>query len=252
MVRRPRLKNGEENCWSSSDMLPLTHESHCHQNHGSTSSPQAGAAQPHPLLTMQRISIQITGAQGQGINSVGEMCAKGLKRAGYCIFGYREYASLIKGGHSSYQLDISDVAIESSETMVDILICFNHHGLERNTREVKPGGIILHQTPQWTFPPATEEKLKKQNITVMYLPSEDIIKRLKGKPILGNVLVTSVVWALLGREPEGLKEFVKEQFGHKGADLLKLNYACIDEGFAYKQQHAPTTHVYPPPPNVKH
>ncbi|MBI4129123.1 2-oxoacid:acceptor oxidoreductase family protein, partial [Candidatus Peregrinibacteria bacterium] len=72
---------------------------------------------------MKRISIKITGAQGQGVNSVGEMCAKGLKRAGYCVFGYREYMSLIKGGHSSYQLDISDERIGSTETQVDILIC---------------------------------------------------------------------------------------------------------------------------------
>lgn len=69
-----------------------------------------------------RISLKVTGAQGQGVNSVGEMCAKGLKRAGYCVFGYREYMSLIKGGHSSYQLDVSADAIESSETRVDILV----------------------------------------------------------------------------------------------------------------------------------
>lgn len=47
---------------------------------------------------MNRISLKVTGAQGQGVNSVGEMLARGLKDAGYCIFGYREYMSLIKGG----------------------------------------------------------------------------------------------------------------------------------------------------------
>src|SRR3989338_10211768 len=100
---------------------------------------------------MNRISLKVVGSQGQGINSVGEICAKGLKRGGYCVFGYREYMSLIKGGHSSYQLDICNGRVESSETMLDILVCFNHHGLEKNLQEVKPGGIILHQTPQWKF-----------------------------------------------------------------------------------------------------
>jgi hypothetical protein len=46
-------------------------------------------------------------ASGQGINSIGAIVAKGLKRSGCCVFGYREYPSLIKGGHASYQLDIS-------------------------------------------------------------------------------------------------------------------------------------------------
>ena len=55
---------------------------------------------------MSRISLKIVGASGQGINSIGAIIAKGLKRSGYCVFGYREYPSLIKGGHASYQLDI--------------------------------------------------------------------------------------------------------------------------------------------------
>lgn len=197
---------------------------------------------------MSRISLKVTGAQGQGVNSVGEMCAKGLKRAGYCVFGYREYMSLIKGGHSSYQLDISHERIESSETQVDILVCFNHHGLEQNALEVKKGGIILHQTPMWKFPPKTESELKKRKVTVMYLPNEDILRRLKAKPILGNVLITSVVWALLNRPPDDLRALVKEQFGHKGEELVKLNFSCIDEGFAYKKAHAATTHVLLPVP----
>ena len=56
---------------------------------------------------MPRISVKIVGASGQGLNSIGAIVAKGLKRSGYCVFGYREYPSLIKGGHASYQLDVS-------------------------------------------------------------------------------------------------------------------------------------------------
>jgi len=91
---------------------------------------------------MTRISIKITGAQGQGVNSVGEMCAKGLKRAGYCVFGLREYMSVIKGGHSAYQLDVSDETIRSSQEKVDLLVCFNHHGIVKNLRDIKEGGYF--------------------------------------------------------------------------------------------------------------
>ncbi|NOS67839.1 MAG: 2-oxoacid:acceptor oxidoreductase subunit alpha [Candidatus Peribacteraceae bacterium] len=182
---------------------------------------------------MSRISIKITGAQGQGVNSVGEICAKGLKRAGYCVFGYREYMSLIKGGHSSYQLDVSHEKIESSETKVNVLVTFNHHGLETNADDVKDGGIIIHQTPQWKFAAKDDVALNKRKITVLYLPTEDILKKLKAKPILGNVLITSVVWSLLGRSADGLKELVREQFGHKGEELVQMNFGAIDAGFAF-------------------
>lgn len=200
---------------------------------------------------MSRIALKVVGAQGQGVNSVGEMCAKGLKRAGYCVFGYREYMSLIKGGHSSYQLDASHERIESSRTTVDILVTFNHHGLEKNLNDVARGGIILHQTPQWTFSPELQRDLERRKISVMYLPNEEILKRIKAKPMLGNVLIAAVVWALLGRDAEELKALVREQFGHKGEEVLRLNFACIDEGFHYKEQHAPTTHVALPEPDLQ-
>ena len=98
---------------------------------------------------MSRISIKIVGAQGQGVNSVGEMCAKGLKRAGYCVFGEREYMSVIMNGHSSYQLEISNEKVRSAQEKSDVLVTFNHHGIKNNLRDLIEGGVLLHQTPQW-------------------------------------------------------------------------------------------------------
>jgi hypothetical protein len=46
---------------------------------------------------MPRISLRIVGASGQGINSIGAIIAKGLKRSGYCVFGYREYLQRADG-----------------------------------------------------------------------------------------------------------------------------------------------------------
>src|SRR5476649_1801794 len=100
---------------------------------------------------MPRISLKIVGASGQGINSIGAIIAKGLKRSGYCVFGYREYPSLIKGGHASYQLDVSDEYIESTEVKVDVLLTLNHHGLEINLPEIKEGGVLVHSVGDWEW-----------------------------------------------------------------------------------------------------
>lgn len=183
-----------------------------------------------------RISLKIVGAQGQGINSVGEMCAKGLKRAGYCVFGYREYMSLIKGGHSIFQLDVSNERVESTGTRVNILVCFNHHGLEMNISDVKDGGVVLHQTPQWKFSKEQGQALQEKKIQVVYMPNEKILKELKAPPILGNVLITSVVWSLLGQGSAKLKDMAREQFGHKGEELLAMNFAAIDAAFSWVEQ----------------
>ncbi|MBI5155813.1 2-oxoacid:acceptor oxidoreductase subunit alpha [Candidatus Peregrinibacteria bacterium] len=191
---------------------------------------------------MSRIAIKITGAQGQGVNSVGEICAKGLKRAGYCIFGYREYMSVIKGGHSSYQLDVSNEEVRSTHELVDILVCFNHHGLELNVEEVRDGGVIIHQSPDWKWSTKQSAELKKKKIITIVLPTEEILRKLRAKPILGNMLITSVVWALLGQSADALRKLASEQFASK-KDLLELNMQCIDEGFAFTKKQAADVRV---------
>ena len=173
---------------------------------------------------MARVSLKVTGAQGQGVNSVGEICGKGLKRAGYCVFGYREYMSLIKGGHSSYQLDISNEKIESTEMQSDIVMNFDHHGFSQHYKEVKDGGILLHQTPMWKFTDEQETYFTEHNIAVVYLPVEEILKKLKASQILANIFITSAVWTLFGQDVEKLKELVREQFGHKGEAIISKNF----------------------------
>ena len=196
-----------------------------------------------------RVSIKSAGAQGQGVNSVGEMCARGLKRAGHHMFGYREYMSLIKGGLSSYQLDISEKHIESTQRELDILVCFNNYAIPEYMQELKEGGILLHMTPQWKFTEEDQKFIDEKKINVLYLPSEDILGKLNSRPILGNILVTSVVWQLLGRNTENLKDLVREQFGRKGEKILNLNFTCIDEGVAFREAEAKDLHVELPKPD---
>ncbi len=181
---------------------------------------------------MTRVALKIVGASGQGINSIGEILAKGLKRAGYCIFGYREYPSLIKGGHASYQLDISNSHITSSETRVDVLLTLNHHGLEKNLQEVKDGGIVVHFVDDWKFSDADKASFKKRKIRVVHLPVDAILKEMNAKAILGNVLLAAFLWSALGQDKEQLKALVGERFAKKKA-LLDANMQCVERGYGY-------------------
>src|ERR1700676_351666 len=181
---------------------------------------------------MPRISLKIVGASSQGINSIGAIIAKGLKRSGYCVFGYREYPSLIKGGHASYQLDISDQGIRSTETKVNVLVALNHHGLELNMDELKQGGIVLHVTPGWQFPEHHQKLIAERSIRVIYFPVDDMLNRLGARAILSNVLLTAFLWSMLDQDIDALKSLVGETFAKKKA-LLELNMRCIDEGYSF-------------------
>ena len=187
------------------------------------------------VLAGTRISLKIAGASGQGVNSTGPLLARGLKRVGYCVFGYREYPSLIQGGHSTYQVDVSSRRLCSSECDVNILAAFNHHGLELNTPDLKPGGFLLHVTPEWTFSPEHARLIDERGLRVAPYPVFDVLRRLGGPPVVANVLLAAIVWTVLGLDPDALKELVSKTFAKK-QDLLQINLRCIDEG----QHHVKT------------
>ncbi len=194
---------------------------------------------------MSRISLKIVGSSGQGLDSMGDIVSKALKRSGYCVFGYREYPSLIKGGHASFQLDVSDEKIESTETQVNVIIAFNHHVLEKNIPDLKPGGILIHSTPHWKFTPADQKLIDRLSLRMVYLPVEEILAKLGAKPVLTNVLLTAFVWSMLGQDIDTLKKMVGERFAKK-KDLLDLNMRCIDEGFRLQKEHNLTVAVPKP------
>jgi 2-oxoglutarate ferredoxin oxidoreductase subunit alpha len=197
---------------------------------------------------VHRISIKIVGASGQGLNSIGAIVAKGLKRAGYCAFGYREYPSLIKGGHASYQLDVSNRHFQSTETTVNVLVALNHHGLALNMEDLKPGGIVLHVTPGWRFPEHHQKLIQERRLRVICFPIDAVLSRLGAKAILSNVLLTAFLWAMFGLDVETLKSLVGEKFAKKKA-LLELNMRCVDEGYAFFDPQEGKIAVQLPAPN---
>src|SRR6476659_6465745 len=198
---------------------------------------------------MPRISLKMVGASGQGVNSIGAIIAKGLKRSGYCVFGYREYPSLIKGGHASYQLDASHERICSTETKVNVLVALNHHGRELNMDELKQGGIVLHVTPAWQFPEHHRKLIAERSLRVIYFPVDDILNRLGARAILSNVLLTAFVWSMLGQDIGVIKSLVGEKFAKKKA-LLELNMRCIDEGYSFNPEQGTISVALPPPDKV--
>jgi 2-oxoglutarate ferredoxin oxidoreductase subunit alpha len=199
---------------------------------------------------MTRFSTKIVGSSGQGINSIGAIIAKGLKRSGYFVFGYREYPSLIKGGHASYQLDIASEQLRSSERKVNILVALNHHGLEVNLGDLKPGGVVLHVTPDWRFTEHHQTLIIDQELRVIYFPAEMILRKLGAGNVLSNVLLTASLWSMLGLKIETLRSLVEGRFAGK-PDLAALNVKCIEEGFFFFEEKKREVLAELPPPEVK-
>ncbi|AEB95672.1 2-oxoacid:ferredoxin oxidoreductase subunit alpha [Metallosphaera cuprina] len=89
-----------------------------------------------------RISWEIGGAQGAGVDTSANIFGAALASAGYYIYGNREYYSNIKGRHSYFNLTISDVRARSVSSVVDILATFDAETVFQHFTEVK--GVIIY------------------------------------------------------------------------------------------------------------
>ena len=90
-----------------------------------------------------RLNIIIGGKAGQGINKVSQIVSNVLSKFGYFTFNYRDYQSLIRGGHNFNTLSISDEPIESHDAKIDILVAIDERTIKTHKQALKKNGITI-------------------------------------------------------------------------------------------------------------
>ena len=180
--------------------------------------------------TRNRTIIKVAGESGQGVNSIGEMLAKTLKRAGFNVFGYREYPSLIRGGLAAYQLDVTANPINASYSGYDVGVALSRVGLHEMVHACHQDGILIHWLDKFTFTEEEQAIIDEKNIQVEFIPAKDIIKKLGGIPIMINTLLVGVIWDVLGLDLHLLEDGFKETFAHK-PEVLEKNLEVVKHGY---------------------
>lgn len=90
-----------------------------------------------------KLNILIGGKAGQGINKVSEIVSRILIDYGYFVFNYRDYPSLIRGGHNFNILSCSDQQIGSCESKLDGIIALDDKTLPLHQAQLKTDGFVI-------------------------------------------------------------------------------------------------------------
>lgn len=85
---------------------------------------------------MSRYSWMIGGAQGLGVDTSATIFGNAVARAGYYLYGNREYYSNIKGRHSYFQVVFSEKPIHSISSTVNVLATFDAETIFQHFTEV--------------------------------------------------------------------------------------------------------------------
>jgi 2-oxoglutarate ferredoxin oxidoreductase subunit alpha len=182
--------------------------------------------------------IKVAGESGQGVNSLGSILTKALCKTGYHIFGYREYPSLIKGGHASYQIDISDKEIKSSSAKCQLLVCTSRSSVHAYLMTLADGGILIHSQPRLIFTPEETAFIHDHRIEVIHLEAREMSKAAGGNELTANMVLLGFTWQLLGLDLETLNSVVSLEFADK-PKVLEADVKCLAVGYEFAHEQKP-------------
>ena len=159
-------------------------------------------------------SILIGGAAGQGIETVVELLEKIIKRAGFNIFTYKDYMSMVRGGHNFMQIRFSENEIFTYNNEIDLLFAMTAETITIHKDKVKTDGIII-----------CDENFEDND--VIKLPFDKLVKELGDNRAIGTIGVGFIV-KYFGIEYDIAVNTIKTVLKDKN---VELNLAAFKAGY---------------------
>lgn len=175
-------------------------------------------------MKKQELSWKAGGQQGEGLESLGEIFAAALCSLGYDVYGYRQFSSRIKGGHTSYKLRIANHPVATIATGCNLLIAMDPDTLAVDAPELSTEGVLVADTA-WL----AEVKPKVRTVALSW----NELSKTGGKSLPKNILALGITAALLGIDTAKLMPLLEKQYGRKGAEVMATNRLALETGHDY-------------------
>lgn len=157
---------------------------------------------------------KIGGEAGFGIMTSGLVFSKIAVRSGYYIFDYAEYPSLIRGGHNTYEVAISNKEINSTLQNVDLLVCLNKETFDNHHHRLTSSSYVIYDPDQFEF----TQNFQKIKIPFTKIKNDQKIQQ----QMLNSVAVAASIY-FLGGESSLYDNIIMQEFGRKGNDIVSFN-----------------------------
>lgn len=130
-------------------------------------------------------TILIGGAAGQGSAVTSKFLAKVFCKLGYYVFNYRDYPSLIRGGHNFNVLKFSDKPVFSHGEKYDVVLALDQKTIDLHQKNLTIKGFVL-----------ADEKLKAKK--QLSLKTKPLLEKIGGPKILENDILIGAFFKYFG------------------------------------------------------
>jgi 2-oxoglutarate ferredoxin oxidoreductase subunit alpha len=175
------------------------------------------------------LTWMIGGEAGFGIQSAGNFFAMAANRGGLYAFANPEYPSLIRGGHNSECVRVSEKHVGIHKERLDLLLAMNRETLELHLKEMVQGGGVVYDA----------ENVKMEGLTVpggvkMFdVPLRKLAMEEGKGDITRNTVGIGACLGLVDYDMEIFYSILKEAFARKGDEVVNNNIAAARAGYDY-------------------
>ncbi|MDO8602876.1 MAG: 2-oxoacid:acceptor oxidoreductase subunit alpha [Candidatus Omnitrophota bacterium] len=165
---------------------------------------------------MKDFSILIAGKAGDGVDKSSLIIGEILAQLGYRIYIYRDYPSVIRGGHTFSIIRCAKNKIAAHENIVDVLLALNQDSIDLHKSRLSAKAIIIYDSG------AVKSDLG------FGIPIGEIIKEVKAIDLMRNSCIIGAMCKSIGVEKGILEKIFRENITRELDLNLKVAFLGFD------------------------
>lgn len=169
---------------------------------------------------------------GAGSMVTGRTLAKVFARGGYHVIGYPEYPSLIRGGHNTYQIRLSDKKIHSPVKRNDVVVCLNRNGIVFNRDSISKGGVLIYDSELDVAGIKMPE-----GVNIFPVPLKQIVEQNGLDPRMANTITVGISLGLIDYPLDDFFHLLEKEFSRKSREIVDLNIRAAKAGYDYVKKN---------------
>lgn len=164
-------------------------------------------------------SIFVTGAAGEGIQTIGDVVARCFLTHGYPVFATQEFESRIRGGNSSVRIRIADAPRNAPREEADVLLALNPIARVHYADALRSNGLLISSDT------ATGEG------NHLEIPFVSLATTHGGQAIYANAVAAGALSAGVGLPFAVLEGVLSSTFAKRGEETVRANVNAARAGF---------------------
>ena len=171
---------------------------------------------------MNHAVVLIGGEAGQGIFYAGDIFSKAILEGGLEFFSRVEFPSLIRGGHNSVNIRVSDNEVRSSLKNYDLIVALDENTVNKHKGLLKSSGRII-----------CDESIEVEGVEVYRIPFEKILKKFEAGRVMKNTLALGATCAVLSYDFKFLEQAIRKDLENKKVSSVLIEKNIEVSKFAY-------------------